>query len=148
MKGLFVNNVIRDNIEGIATKQRMNIQQSVEGRANTYNAEFWKHYNAPLETANESKIFKELQNSSDPKKGSDLSISEKISTFGPTDQNSYLWFMAIKINKRESENSKAKKLAKARAKSKKIDWNKYFGKINFRVDALDYQRKLRNEWSK
>jgi len=56
--------------------------------------------------------------------------------------------MTIKINKRESARSKAQKLAKASAKSKKIDWDKYFGKIDFPVDAVAYQRKLRNEWSK
>ena len=31
---------------------------------------------------------------------------------------------------------------------KQIDWDKYFGKIRFDEDGLEYQRRLRNEWSK
>ncbi len=54
--------------------------------------------------------------------------------------------MTVKINKRESARSKARKLAKATAKSKNIKWDKYFGKISFPVDALAYQKKLRDEW--
>jgi hypothetical protein len=54
--------------------------------------------------------------------------------------------MVIKIKKRESAKSRAQKLQKASAKSKEIKWDKYFGKIKFPVDALDYQKKVRDEW--
>lgn len=63
VKELFVNNVITDNVESVAKSQHMNIQKSIEGQVNTYNPEFWKYYNVPLETARESAIVKELQNS-------------------------------------------------------------------------------------
>ena len=39
----------------------MNMNKSVEGQANPFNAEFWKYYNAPIETSGDSKIIKELQ---------------------------------------------------------------------------------------
>lgn len=56
--------------------------------------------------------------------------------------------MTIKISRKDSVKLKAKKLAKATSKSKHINWDKYFGKIKFPVDALTYQIKLRDEWSK
>ena len=55
--------------------------------------------------------------------------------------------MTVKIKKRESARSKKNKLAKATAKSKNINWDKYFGKINFPIEALSYQKKVRDEWS-
>lgn len=55
--------------------------------------------------------------------------------------------MTVKINKKESSGSKARKLARATANSKSINWDKYFGKIKFPVNALTYQQKMRNEWS-
>ena len=56
--------------------------------------------------------------------------------------------MTVKTSKRESPRSKAQKLTKATSKSKHINWDKYFGKIKFPVDALTYQLKTRDEWSK
>ncbi|MBN8652111.1 MAG: hypothetical protein J0L67_11820 [Cytophagales bacterium] len=56
--------------------------------------------------------------------------------------------MTIKISKRESAKTKEKKLAKATSKSKHINWDKYFGKIKFPVDAITYQLKVRDEWGK
>ena len=56
--------------------------------------------------------------------------------------------MTIKIGKKESLKKVAGKLTKITSKSKKIDWNKYFGKIEFPVNALTYQRKLRDEWAR
>jgi hypothetical protein len=58
MKELFVNKVVKDNVT--AAGQTMNVNRSVEGQATTYNAEFWKYYNAPMDTAGESKIVAEL----------------------------------------------------------------------------------------
>ena len=56
--------------------------------------------------------------------------------------------MITKVGKKESPRTIAQKLKKASAKTKKINWDKYFGKIEFPVDAISYQRKMRNEWSK
>ena len=60
VKELFVNNVVQGNPDD-PIGQRMNMNKSVEGQANPFNADFWKYYNAPLETAKDSKIIKELQ---------------------------------------------------------------------------------------
>ena len=60
MKELFVNKVVKDDV-GNTAGQKMNINKSVEGQASSFNAEFWKYYNAPMETAADSKIIKDLQ---------------------------------------------------------------------------------------
>jgi hypothetical protein len=60
VKELFVNNVVKGNIDNV-TGQRMNFNKSVEGQANPFNADFWKYYNAPIETLKDSKIIRELQ---------------------------------------------------------------------------------------
>jgi hypothetical protein len=63
VKELFVNNILSEPpVE--ATGQRMNMHKSVEGQAQAFNADFWKHYNAPMETSKDSKIIAELQESS------------------------------------------------------------------------------------
>lgn len=54
----------------------------------------------------------------------------------------------MKVGKKESPKSVAKKLKRVSVKTKKIKWDKYFGKIEFPVDALTYQKKMRDEWSK
>jgi hypothetical protein len=56
--------------------------------------------------------------------------------------------MVMKVGKKESAKSMAKKLKKVSARTKKIEWDKYFGKIKFPVDALTYQKKIRDEWGK
>jgi hypothetical protein len=56
--------------------------------------------------------------------------------------------MVMKVGKKESPKSVAKKLKKASSRTKKINWDKYFGKIKFPVDALKYQKVMRDEWSK
>ncbi len=56
--------------------------------------------------------------------------------------------MVTKVGKKESAKSVAKKLKKVSAKTKKINWDKYFGKIKFPEDALAYQKKMRDEWGK
>jgi len=60
IKELFVNNVEYSNLN-YSNNQVMNINKSVEGQAKPVNVNFWKYYNAPIETANDSKIVKELQ---------------------------------------------------------------------------------------
>lgn len=60
IKELFVNNVIKDNLD-YSKGQVMNINKSVEGQSKSVNVDFWKYYNAPVETAKDSKIIKELQ---------------------------------------------------------------------------------------
>jgi hypothetical protein len=60
IKELFVNKVVKDNVNDTAV-QRMNINKSVEGQAISFNPEFWKYYNVPMETAADSKIIKDLE---------------------------------------------------------------------------------------
>jgi hypothetical protein len=60
MKELFVNKVVKDEVDDGAG-QKMNINKSVEGQAGSFNAEFWKYYNVPMETAADSKILKDLE---------------------------------------------------------------------------------------
>jgi hypothetical protein len=60
VKELFVNNVMQGNMND-AKGQHMNMNKSIEGQASPFNAGFWKYYNAPIETAKDSKIIKELQ---------------------------------------------------------------------------------------
>jgi hypothetical protein len=60
VKELFVNNVTDGSLDSSIGKQ-MSINKSVEAQANPFNADFWKYYNAPVETAKESEIVKELQ---------------------------------------------------------------------------------------
>jgi hypothetical protein len=50
----------------------------------------------------------------------------------------------IEVNKSTNRNSLDRKLSKLHKKRKPIDLDKYFGKINFGVDGLDYQIKARN----
>ena len=56
--------------------------------------------------------------------------------------------MTVKIGKKESPKKIAGKLSKMKSRSKRIHWDKYFGKIKFPVDALTYQQKMRDEWAK
>jgi hypothetical protein len=56
--------------------------------------------------------------------------------------------MTVKIGKKESLKKVAGKIRKITSRSKKINWDKYFGKIKFPIDALSYQRKMRDEWAK
>jgi CarboxypepD_reg-like domain len=63
IKELFVNNVITKSINGVMSQGSMNINQSVEIQAKPFNENFWKHYNAPVQTLRDSKIIQELQGS-------------------------------------------------------------------------------------
>lgn len=52
----------------------------------------------------------------------------------------------IEVNKTTSRIKLDEELNKLTKKKTPIDLNKYFGKINFGVDGLEYQLKVRNEW--
>ncbi len=54
--------------------------------------------------------------------------------------------MTIKIAKSSTAKQLEDALKKLESSSKGIDLDKYFGKINFEVDGLTYQKKVRNEW--
>jgi len=54
--------------------------------------------------------------------------------------------MTIKISKRASESELKLALRKMQAKKKKINLDKYFGKVDFGTDGLSYQKKIRNDW--
>ena len=53
---------------------------------------------------------------------------------------------AIEINKNSGRSELDKELLKLSKQRKPINLKKYFGKVNFGVDGLDYQLKIRNEW--
>jgi hypothetical protein len=52
----------------------------------------------------------------------------------------------IEVNKKISREDLDKELGKLTKKRKPIDLDKYAGKIDFGVDGLEYQLKIRNEW--
>lgn len=54
--------------------------------------------------------------------------------------------MTIKVSKKISGDELRSALKKMRSKKKKLNLDKYFGKINFGTDGLTYQKKIRNEW--
>jgi hypothetical protein len=64
----------------------------------------------------------------------------------PGDVKMYLG-MTVRIGKKESPKKVTSKIQKVTSRSKKINWDKYVGKIKFPVDALTYQRKVRDEWA-
>ena len=52
----------------------------------------------------------------------------------------------IEINKNTTRSELDKELAKLPKKKAPIDLSKYAGKVDFGVDGLDYQLKIRDEW--
>jgi len=52
----------------------------------------------------------------------------------------------IEINKTTSRKQLDEALTKLPKKKAPIDLKKYAGKINFGVDGLEYQLKIRDEW--
>ncbi len=54
--------------------------------------------------------------------------------------------MAIEIKKNIDRSQLDEELVKLPKKRKVIDLKKYFGKVDFGVDGLEYQLKIRNEW--
>jgi hypothetical protein len=53
---------------------------------------------------------------------------------------------SIIIDQNSSRKELDEALAKLPEKHKGINLKKYFGKIKFRMDGLEYQKKIRNEW--
>ncbi len=60
-KELFISKVISENVSQYPFNQNLSINKSIENQAPPYNSEFWKHYNAPSLTNEESKIVEELK---------------------------------------------------------------------------------------
>jgi hypothetical protein len=56
--------------------------------------------------------------------------------------------MTVRIRKKTPAKKITARIKKVMGRTKKIDWDKYVGKIQFPVDALSYQRKPRDEWSR
>jgi hypothetical protein len=56
--------------------------------------------------------------------------------------------MSLTIHKKDSEKDIHRKIKKAAADKKKkpVNLDRYFGKVNFGSDGLEYQKKIRNEW--
>ncbi len=52
----------------------------------------------------------------------------------------------IEVNKSASREQLDAELKKIKNKKSPIDLNKYFGKVDFKVDGLKYQLDIRNEW--
>ena len=52
----------------------------------------------------------------------------------------------IEVNKTTGREKLDEELTKLPPKKAPIDLTKYFGKIKFGVDGLDYQLKVRDEW--
>jgi uncharacterized protein YjiK len=52
----------------------------------------------------------------------------------------------IEVDKSISRSELDKELTKLQKKNATINLDKYFGKINFGVDGLAYQLKIRDEW--
>ena len=56
--------------------------------------------------------------------------------------------MSVVIHKKDSIKTIREAIEKAssRKKKKPVDIGRYFGKVNFGIDGLEYQKKLRDEW--
>jgi hypothetical protein len=53
--------------------------------------------------------------------------------------------MVIKIKKKSSRKKVHEALKKLPKRSAKIDLKKYFGKVNFEIDGLSYQKSVRQD---
>lgn len=56
--------------------------------------------------------------------------------------------MTHTIHKKDSEKIIRKTIQKAsgRKQKKPVDLDRYFGKVNFGLSGLEYQKKIRDEW--
>jgi ribosomal protein S5 len=56
--------------------------------------------------------------------------------------------MSVIIHKEDSEKAVQKAVQKAIDQKKKnhIELDRYFGKVSYDIDGLQYQKKIRNEW--
>ena len=55
--------------------------------------------------------------------------------------------MSIEVSKKTTRAEVDKALSLMKNKSKQMNIEKYFGKINFGADGLTFQKKVRNEWN-
>jgi hypothetical protein len=53
---------------------------------------------------------------------------------------------SIIIDQNSSRKELDEALAKIERKPRGINLKKYFGKVKFRMDGLEFQKKIRNEW--
>jgi hypothetical protein len=53
----------------------------------------------------------------------------------------------IEVGKNVAREKLDAELAKIKSKRKTIDLDKYFGKVDFKMDGLKYQLDIRNEWN-
>ncbi|MEW7291775.1 carboxypeptidase-like regulatory domain-containing protein [Aquimarina sp. 2304DJ70-9] len=60
-KELFINRITTKNLNNHSFSNNLDITKSIENQAGLYNPEFWKYYNAPTLTLQESKIVEELK---------------------------------------------------------------------------------------
>lgn len=61
-KELIINHVIFEDVENYPFERNMQIDKSLENQLGNYNAAFWSKYNAPSQTAELSKIERDLKN--------------------------------------------------------------------------------------
>lgn len=54
--------------------------------------------------------------------------------------------MTFEIARTETKEHLKKLLSKYRRTRKRIDLKKYLGTVQFKVDGIEYQRKVRDEW--
>lgn len=60
-KELFISKVLLQDLHQYTFNSNLSITKSIENQAKEYNPEFWKYYNAPILTTQESKIIEELK---------------------------------------------------------------------------------------
>ena len=60
-KELFINKLIIEDVDDYPFTKNLQIDRSIESQAKPYDAEFWKYYNVPAETAEESEIAENLK---------------------------------------------------------------------------------------
>ena len=61
-KELFINNIITEDVADYPFKRNMNVGASIENQVEKFDTDFWATYNIPQQTAEQSKILKELKN--------------------------------------------------------------------------------------
>ena len=54
--------------------------------------------------------------------------------------------MTVMLGKNPTKKEAEDAIEKLRKRKKKINLDKYFGKVDFQIDGLKYQKKARNEW--
>ena len=60
-KELFINRIVNEDLDRYPFQKNLDIELSIENQAKAFNADFWRSYNIPAQTAEESTIIQELQ---------------------------------------------------------------------------------------